>query len=57
MFLRLHLLQGIVLFHQNKRQEALKLFQKVESEMQHLKVDENKVLALVELGIHKTHKC
>ncbi|KAF2899522.1 hypothetical protein ILUMI_06657 [Ignelater luminosus] len=50
LFLRLHLLQGIVLFHQNKRQEALRLFQKVELELQQLKVDENKVSSLVELG-------
>ncbi|KAF5302202.1 hypothetical protein FQA39_LY10241 [Lamprigera yunnana] len=50
LFLRLHLLQAIVLFHQNKRQEAWKLFKKVEDELRVLKVDENSVTMLMELG-------
>ncbi|XP_060530872.1 NEDD8 ultimate buster 1-like [Cylas formicarius] len=49
-FLRLHLLQAIVLYHQNKRTESLALLKKVENEMQNLKVDENDVLTLAELG-------
>ncbi|KAF5282197.1 hypothetical protein FQR65_LT02894 [Abscondita terminalis] len=50
LFLRLHLLQGIVLFHQNKRSESFKLLKKVEDELRVLKVDENSVIALMELG-------
>ncbi|KAK5643497.1 hypothetical protein RI129_007342 [Pyrocoelia pectoralis] len=50
LFLRLHLLQGIVLFHQNKRQEALQLFKQVERELQVLKVDESSIIILMELG-------
>ncbi|CAH1111063.1 unnamed protein product [Psylliodes chrysocephalus] len=50
LFMRLHLLQAIVLYHQNKRPEALNLFRKVEEEVRHLRVDENSITALVELG-------
>ncbi|KAK4886374.1 hypothetical protein RN001_002645 [Aquatica leii] len=50
LFLRLSLLQGIVLFHQNKRQEAFRLLKKVEDELKILKVDENSIIALMELG-------
>ncbi|CAH1964750.1 unnamed protein product [Acanthoscelides obtectus] len=51
---RLHLLQAIVLYHQNKRSEAVSLLRKVESEINTLKVDEQSVLLLVELGYTPT---
>ncbi|KAJ8922694.1 hypothetical protein NQ315_007727 [Exocentrus adspersus] len=50
LFMRLHLLQAIVLYHQNKRTEALALLKKAEGEIQNLKVDENSLTALIELG-------
>ncbi|XP_017786939.1 PREDICTED: NEDD8 ultimate buster 1-like [Nicrophorus vespilloides] len=50
LFTRLHLLQAIVLYHQNDREAALKMFEKCREELSELKVDENKMLALVELG-------
>lgn len=49
--MRLHLLQAIVLYHQNKRQEALELFKKAEEELRKLKVDENSIMLLTELGM------
>lgn len=39
-----------MLYHQNKRSEALALLRKAENEIKNLKVDENKLTALVELG-------
>ncbi|CAH1183807.1 unnamed protein product [Ceutorhynchus assimilis] len=47
---RLHLLQAVVLYHQNKRAESLSLLKSVQIELAHLKVDENCVAALEELG-------
>ncbi|GFG28527.1 hypothetical protein Cfor_03640 [Coptotermes formosanus] len=50
LFMRLHLLQAIVLFHQNKRQEASKLLARADSELSALKVDDYSLSTLVELG-------
>ncbi|GLG96153.1 NEDD8 ultimate buster 1 [Gryllus bimaculatus] len=50
LFMRLHLLQAIVLFHQNKRQEAARLFSLVETELGNLKVDDGCLCQLMELG-------
>uniref|UniRef100_A0A1E1W3D2 NEDD8 ultimate buster 1 n=1 Tax=Pectinophora gossypiella TaxID=13191 RepID=A0A1E1W3D2_PECGO len=50
LIMRLYLLQGIVAYHQNKRAEALRLFEKAEVELNALRVDENSVSALTELG-------
>lgn len=50
LFMRLHLLQAIVKYHQNKRSEALRLLLQSEEELRSLKVDESSILALVELG-------
>lgn len=48
--MRLHLLQAIVLFHQNKRQEASKLLARADSELSALKVDDQSLSTLMELG-------
>lgn len=48
--MRLHLLQAIVMYHQNRREEALHLLQRAEDELKVLKVDDGKLMALVELG-------
>lgn len=50
LFARLHLLQAIVLYHQNKRLEALALLKKAKEEIKNLKIDEGSMLALIELG-------
>lgn len=50
LFMRLHLLQAIVLYHQNKREEASNLLKVAENELKELKVDDNSIVALVELG-------
>lgn len=50
LMMRLHLLQGIVSFHQNKRDEARRLLEKAESELNSLRVDDGAVSALMELG-------
>lgn len=47
---RLHLLQAVVLYHQNKRSESLVLLKAVQQELLKLKVDENSITALIELG-------
>ena len=48
--MRLHLLQAIVLYHKNKRNEALQLLKKAKDELSVLKVDDNSITVLVELG-------
>lgn len=50
LFMRLHLLQAVVLFHQNKRQEASKLLARADSELSSLKVDDYSLSTLMELG-------
>ncbi|XP_047998416.1 NEDD8 ultimate buster 1-like [Leguminivora glycinivorella] len=50
LMMRLHLLQGIVSFHQNKRDEARRLLEKAETELNSLRVDDGAVSALMELG-------
>jgi hypothetical protein len=51
LFMRLHLLQAVVLFHQNKRQEASQLLARAESELSSLKVDDYSLSTLMELGV------
>ncbi|XP_076255328.1 NEDD8 ultimate buster 1-like [Rhynchophorus ferrugineus] len=51
---RLHLLQAVLLYHQNKRSESLSLLKTVQTELLKLKVNENSILALVELGYSET---
>ncbi|PNF44037.1 hypothetical protein B7P43_G16238, partial [Cryptotermes secundus] len=50
LFMRLHLLQAVVLFHQNKRQEASTLLARADSELSSLKVDDYSLSTLMELG-------
>lgn len=51
LFVRLHLLQGILCHTLNKRDEALKLFESVENEIRSLKVDHDKLILLCKLGM------
>lgn len=48
--MRLHLLQGVLYFHLNRRTEAQRKFIQVDSEFKALKVDEDKMLTLAEMG-------
>ncbi|XP_061396692.1 NEDD8 ultimate buster 1 [Musca vetustissima] len=50
LIMRLHLLQGVVLFHQNRRNEAYEKLIVAESELDGLKVDDGSVVALMEMG-------
>lgn len=50
LIMRLHLLQGVLYFHQNRRSEANNLLTIAERELNSLKVDENQVKMLVEMG-------
>ncbi|XP_013387690.1 NEDD8 ultimate buster 1 [Lingula anatina] len=50
LFMRLHLLQGIVAYHQHKRHEAITLLNKAEKELQRLAVDDEKIAEVVSMG-------
>lgn len=48
--MRLHLLQGVVLFHQNRRNEAYEKLITAGTELQALRVDDASLVALLEMG-------
>lgn len=50
LFMRLHLLQGIVFYHRNDFDKAREFLQKAEEELQSLKVDDNQLVQLINLG-------
>lgn len=50
LIMRLHLLQAVVLFHQNRRYEAENLIRLAEIELNALKIDDNSLSALIEMG-------
>ncbi|XP_053947894.1 NEDD8 ultimate buster 1-like [Anastrepha ludens] len=50
LLMRLHLLQGVVFFHQNRRDEAYERLELAAGELRELKVDDATVEALVEMG-------
>ncbi|XP_033730373.1 NEDD8 ultimate buster 1-like, partial [Pecten maximus] len=50
LFMRLHLLQGIVAFHQHEIQEANRLLGKAEEELQRLTVDGDKLTQVIQMG-------
>uniref|UniRef100_A0A1I8NVK4 UBA domain-containing protein n=1 Tax=Stomoxys calcitrans TaxID=35570 RepID=A0A1I8NVK4_STOCA len=50
LIMRLHLLQGVVLFHQNRRNEAYDKLITAGTELEALKVDDGSVIALMEMG-------
>lgn len=53
-FVRLHLLQGILLYHENKRKEAYKKLIKANVQLMSLKVNERELKTLLEMGYHTT---
>jgi len=50
LFLRLHLLQGIVAFHQGKTLESIKLLNQVKEEIQKLTINDGDLTQLIGLG-------
>ncbi|KAI5739290.1 hypothetical protein M8J77_017364 [Diaphorina citri] len=50
LFMRLHLLQGIVAYHQSKIPECIALLDRAESELKALKIDDTSLSTLIELG-------
>lgn len=50
LMLRLHLLQGVLYFHQNRRGEALAMLSMAERELRALKVNDGSLAKLVEMG-------
>ncbi|XP_045504878.1 NEDD8 ultimate buster 1-like [Colias croceus] len=57
LFMRLYLLQGIVAYHQNKRDRAAELLLKAEKELTDLRVDDASVQTLMELGWSRGQAC
>ncbi|CAG2225683.1 unnamed protein product [Mytilus edulis] len=53
LFMRLHLLQGIVAFHQHRLQDARRLLSKAEFELQHLVVDSEKLTEVMTMGFNE----
>lgn len=50
LFMRLHLLQGIVAFHQHNTQQAGRLLRRAEEELQRLTVDGDKLAQVMQMG-------
>lgn len=50
LIMRLHLLKGVLYFHQNRRSEAQVILAKAEAELRALKVDDNLLISLVDMG-------
>lgn len=50
LFMRLHLLQGIVAFHQHRMEEASRLLAKAEQELQRLDIDDDKITTVMAMG-------
>lgn len=48
--MRLHLLQAIVLFHQNRRSESQNTLLLAETELNQLKISDESLMALVDMG-------
>lgn len=53
LFMKLHLLQGIVAFHQHRVQDAKRLLSRAEFELQHLIVDEEKLTQVMTMGFNQ----
>lgn len=50
LFLRLHLLQGVVAFHQGKTLESIKLLNQAKEEIQKLTINDGDLTQLIGLG-------
>ena len=50
LLLRLHLLKAVLFFHQNKREDALIMLELVENELARLKIDDDCLSRLLEIG-------
>jgi len=50
LIMRLHLMQAVLYFHQNRKQEAGQMLQRAEIELNGLRVNEGCLEALIEMG-------
>ncbi|XP_064598397.1 NEDD8 ultimate buster 1-like [Liolophura sinensis] len=50
LFMKLHLLQGVLAFHQHRKQEASRLLQVADSELRRLRVDDDKLSQVLSMG-------
>lgn len=48
--MRLHLLQAVICYHQNRLSQARELLREVEKELNNLKVDDNSLSHIMEIG-------
>ncbi|XP_017052858.2 NEDD8 ultimate buster 1 [Drosophila ficusphila] len=54
LIMRLHLLQGVLLFHQNRRDEAYERLDEAAKLLDELKVNDNQLSSLVEMGYEES---
>ncbi|KAI8044637.1 NEDD8 ultimate buster 1 [Drosophila gunungcola] len=54
LIMRLHLLQGVLFFHQNRRDESYERLEEAAQALDELKVDDNALLTLVEMGFEES---
>ncbi|KAH8304916.1 hypothetical protein KR018_004642 [Drosophila ironensis] len=54
LIMRLHLLQGVLLFHQNRRDEAYEKLEEAAKSLDELRVNEAHLTALVDMGFEKS---
>ncbi|EDW84976.1 uncharacterized protein Dwil_GK12848 [Drosophila willistoni] len=50
LIMRLHLLQGVILFHQNRRDEAYEKFEEASQALAELRVDDDQLTRLIDMG-------
>lgn len=49
--MRLHLLQAVIFYHQNKLHQARETLREAERELNNLKVDDNSLSHIMEIGL------
>ncbi|KAH8249913.1 hypothetical protein KR026_001480 [Drosophila bipectinata] len=54
LIMRLHLLQGVLLFHQNRRDEAYEKLEEASRALEELKVNDDQLSALLEMGFEES---
>ncbi|XP_016997277.2 NEDD8 ultimate buster 1 [Drosophila takahashii] len=54
LIMRLHLLQGVLFFHQNRRDEAYEKLEEASRDLNELRVDDDQLSALVEMGYEES---
>ncbi|KAH8363681.1 hypothetical protein KR084_013010 [Drosophila pseudotakahashii] len=54
LIMRLHLLQGVLFFHQNRRDEAYERLEEASRDLRELRVDDDQLSALVDMGYEQS---